>query len=447
MEHEKITLREKLCYTSGNISQCLINNTISSFLLFFFTDISQIPPAAASLIFMIGTILNIVIGPVVGTLSDRTRSKLGCYRPWVMYGGFAVSIIAALCFVAPPFGTGGRVIWAGVAYVCWIIAFSCAYTPYGVMNNVMTEDTLERGTLATFRETGSDIAGMVVGALTLALVAFWGKGEPNKGYTPMMFTYAVLSIVFILICVKGTKERLLPVEEKFSVAASIGTLKGNRPAIIIYIAMIVMNLAVMMQFGWIMYYCTYCLNNGELTGTFISAWCFVAFLCKFIIMPIIKKIGKRNALILGSAVYLIDGVIFLIAGNNMVLNYVGVAFFGIGLTVFFTTIWGALPDVVEYGEWKSGIRAPGFLYSLGAMFNKVGNGLSGTVAGLVLAAIGYNGAVNEQSAGTLTGIRMAAGVPLIIAGIVCIVIFFFYNLSTKEYNQIIENLNERRAKS
>ena len=96
MENHKIPLKEKLCYTSGNLSQCLINNTMSSFLLFFFTDISKIPAASASLIFMIGTILNIIIGPVVGTLSDQTRTKLGCYRPWVMYGGFAVSIISAL---------------------------------------------------------------------------------------------------------------------------------------------------------------------------------------------------------------------------------------------------------------------------------------------------------------------------------------------------------------
>lgn len=445
MENHKIPLKEKLCYTSGNLSQCLINNTMSSFLLFFFTDISKIPAASASLIFMIGTILNIIIGPVVGTLSDQTRTKLGCYRPWVMYGGFAVSIISALCFVAPPFGTSGRVIWAGIAYVCWIIAFSAAYTPYGVMNNVMTEDTIERGTLATFRETGSDIAGMVVGSLTLALIGFYGHGQATKGYTPMMITYAVCSIILIIICVKGTKERLLPVEEKSSIASSFGTLKGNRPAIIIYIAMIVMNLAVMMQFSWVMYYCTYCLGNGELTGSFISMWCFVAFLCKFIIMPIIKKMGKRNAMIIGSAAYLIDGILFLAAKDNMILNYAAVVFFGIGLTVFFTTIWGALPDVVEYGEYVSGIRAPGFLYSLGAMFNKVGNGLSGVVAGLVLTFIGYN-AAGEQTARTIAGIRMAAGVPLIIAGLVCIILFVFYNLSTKEYNEVVEELNKRREK-
>lgn len=441
---EKITLREKLCYTSGNLSQVLINNTISSFLLFFFTDVSQIPPAAASTIFLIGTILNIVVGPVVGTLADRTRTKMGCYRPWVMYGGFAVSVFAALCFQAPAVGTTGRIIWAGVAYICWIIAFSCAYTPYGIMNNVMTEDTLERGTLATFRETGSDIAGTLVGYLTVALVAFFGGGDSTKGYSQTMIVYAIASIVFIMICVKGTKERLQPVEEKFSVAASLNAVKGNRPAIIIYVGMIVMNLAVMMQFGWIIYYCTNILGDGALTGTFISAWCFVALLCKFVIMPVIKALGKRNALILGSAAYLLDGVIWLIAGQNMILNWLGVIFFGVGLTFYFTTIWGALPDVVEYGEWKSGVRAPGFVYALGAMFNKLGNGLSGTVAGLVLALVGYNAAAGEQSAATLTGIRLATGLPLIIAGIICIVIFFFYNLSTKEYNQVIEELNACR---
>ena len=150
-------------------------------------------------------------------------------------------------------------------------------------------------------------------------------------------------------------------------------------------------------------------------------------------------------MIIGSAAYLIDGILFLAAKDNMILNYAAVVFFGIGLTVFFTTIWGALPDVVEYGEYVSGIRAPGFLYSLGAMFNKVGNGLSGVVAGLVLTFIGYN-AAGEQTASTIAGIRMAAGVPLIIAGLVCIILFVFYNLSTKEYNEVVEELNKRREK-
>ena len=135
---------------------------------------------------------------------------------------------------------------------------------------------------------------------------------------------------------------------------------------------------------------------------------------------------------------------FLAAGSNLVLAIIACAGFGAGLTFFFVMVWGSVPDIVEYGEWKTGVRAPGFLYSMGTLSNKLGLGFSGLLAGWMLTVINYVPGA-EQTAAVQHGIYLSTGIPLVVAGILCVILFLFYDLTQEKYNEILTELAERNA--
>lgn len=441
---EKISLREKLCYSSGNIAGVLVNSTLASYLMYFYTDILGISAGAAAAIFMVARVWDCVDDPVTGMIVDRTRTRWGTYRPWIMWIALPMTISGILCFTAPGFGATGKLIWAWVTYLFCSLCYSFTYIPYGALNNVITRDTNQRLTLATFRETGSDVASMIIGYTTMPIVMFFGRGNEAKGFQSMMIIYSLLALACLAACFFGVKERRAPEVEKTSLRESIRSLKGNRPALIIVIAMVVMNGVVMYQFSWFIYYIKYFLQREDMQPIIMTMIPAVALLTKFIINPIAQKFGKKIMLIVGSAIYLLDGILFLVAGNNFPLALVACAGFGVGLTFFFVMIWGSVPDLVEYGEWKSGVRAPGFLYSMGTLANKLGIGFSGLLSGWILTAIDYVPNV-AQTAEAQHGIYLASGIPLVVAGIVCIIVFSFYDLTKEKYDMILKELAERNA--
>lgn len=324
------------------------------------------------------------------------------------------------------------------------MCYTGIYIPYGVMNNVMTRDMNQRLTLATFRETGSDIASMIIGFTTMPLVLAIGHGNEAKGFQGTMTVYSLIGLACLLICFLGIRERRAPEISKLTLKESIGSLKGNKPALVIMLAMIVMNGIVMYEFSWFVYYIKYFLHRMDLQPIIMTMIPGVALICKFIINPIAQKVGKKPMLIVGSFIYLLDGILFLAAGSNLVLAIIACAGFGAGLTFFFVMVWGSVPDIVEYGEWKTGIRAPGFLYSMGTLSNKLGLGFSGLLAGWMLTAINYVPGA-EQTAAVQHGIYLSTGIPLIVAGILCVILFLFYDLTQEKYNEILTELAERNA--
>ena len=439
---QEIKLPEKLCYSAGNVAAVLVNTTLSSYLMYFYTDILGIAASAAAAIFLFSRIWDAFNDPLMGMVADRTRTRWGTYRPWILWVALPMTICGILCFTAPNFSYQGKLIWAWVTYILCGMCYTAIYIPYGVMNNVMTQDMNQRLTLATFRETGSDIASMIIGYTTMPLVLAIGHGNEGKGFQGTMIVYSLIGLVCLAACFLGIKERRKPEVNKLTLKESIGSLKGNRPAMVIMLAMVVMNGIVMYEFSWFVYYIKYFLHRMDLQPIIMTMIPGVALVCKFIINPIAQKVGKKPMLIVGSAIYLIDGILFLVAGSNLTLAILACAGFGVGLTFFFVMVWGSVPDIVEYGEWKSGIRAPGFLYSMGTLSNKLGLGFSGLLAGWMLTRIHYVPGV-EQTAAVQHGIYLATGIPLIVAGIFCVIIFSFYDLTQEKYAEILKELEER----
>ncbi|GKH30617.1 MFS transporter [Muricomes sp. OA1] len=441
---EDIKLREKLCYTSGNVAAVLVNTTLSSYLMYFYTDILGIAASAAAAIFLFSRIWDAFNDPLMGMVADRTRSRWGTYRPWILWVALPMTICGILCFTAPDFSYTGKLIWAWVTYIACGMCYTGIYIPYGVMNNVMTRDMNQRLTLATFRETGSDIASMIIGFTTMPLVLAIGHGNEAKGFQGTMTVYSLIGLACLVICFLGIRERRTPEISKLTLKESIGSLKGNKPALVIMLAMIVMNGIVMYEFSWFVYYIKYFLHRMDLQPIIMTMIPGVALICKFIINPIAQRVGKKPMLIVGSCIYLLDGILFLAAGSNLVLAIIACAGFGAGLTFFFVMVWGSVPDIVEYGEWKTGVRAPGFLYSMGTLSNKLGLGFSGLLAGWMLTVINYVPGA-EQTAAVQHGIYLSTGIPLVVAGILCVILFLFYDLTQEKYNEILTELAERNA--
>lgn len=213
------------------------------------------------------------------------------------------------------------------------------------------------------------------------------------------------------------------------------------------LVMLVMNTAVIFKFGFNAYYCAYYLNNEAVIGI-TAAIAFAVGLVSKPLVPIVSdKIGKKGTLIFGCFIMIADGGVFYFGGVSVAAVYLGAVLFGLTLTFTFTPIWGMVPDSIEYGEWTSGVRAPGFIYSTATFANKLGVAISGWLIGVVLAATGFDGMAEVQAASVVPAVQIAMTAVLVVGGIVTIVLLIPYDLSTEKYDKIVKEIADRKNAS
>ena len=240
----------------------------------------------------------------------------------------------------------------------------------------------------------------------------------------------------------GCKERVVQNEkETMSLAQSVKALKGNRAAWVMILVMLIMNTAVIFKFAWNSFYCEFYLGNPGIIGITAAIAFAVGLLSKPLVPVVSNKIGKKNTLIAGCIILILNGITFWFGGDNVAMVYVGAVLFGLTLTFTFTPIWGMVPDSIEYGEWSSGIRAPGFIYATATFANKLGVAISGWLVGVVLAATGFDGTAAAQAAGVAPAIRMAV---LVAGGILTIIALIPYDLTAEKYDKMLEEIQDRK---
>lgn len=444
MDNSKLSLREKICYGAGDVSANLIYTTASTYLIFFWTTVYGISAAATATLSLAVGIWDAVFNPVMGIIADRTKSRWGSYRPWLLWGSVPLGIFSTLCFMTPKLGDGGKLVWAYVVFFGMKSFFSAVNVPYGVMRNVMTPDISERMSLSTYKNMGSDVANIFGAYCLLPLVTFLGKGVETDGYFKAAALLGVIGFACLMLTFAGCKERLVQPKENMPLRESVRSLKGNKAAVIMMLVMLVMNTAVIFKFGFNAYYCAYYLNNEAVIGI-TAAIAFAVGLVSKPLVPIVSdKIGKKGTLIFGCFIMIADGGVFYFGGVSVAAVYLGAVLFGLTLTFTFTPIWGMVPDSIEYGEWTSGVRAPGFIYSTATFANKLGVAISGWLIGVVLAATGFDGMAEVQAASVAPAVQIAMTAVLVVGGIVTIVLLIPYDLNSEKYDKIMKEIADRK---
>lgn len=440
----KIRFKEKVCYGLGDISANLIYTTAQTYLIFFWTTVYGISAAATATLSLVVGIWDAVFNPIMGVIADKTRSKWGSYRPWLLWGSVPLAIFSVLCFMTPDFGDGGKLVWAYVVFFCSKTFFSVVNLPYGVMCNVMTPDIKERMSLSTFKNLGSDIGSIFGAYFLLPLVMFLGRGIETEGYLKAAVVLGIAGFICLLFTFFGCKERLVQPKETIKLSKSFQSLKGNKAAIIMILVMFVLCVVVVFKFGFNAYYCAYYLNDNGIIGATAAIAFAVGFISKPFVPAVSNKFGKKGALIIGCIICIIDGVIFYFGGMSRAMVYLGAVFFGLTLTFTFTPIWGMVPDSIEYGEWSSGIRAPGFVYSTATFANKLGTAVAGWLIGVILATAGFDGMAQVQAASVAPAIRIAMTAVLVIGAVLAIILLIPYDLSETKYKEITKEIEERK---
>ncbi|KHF39365.1 MFS transporter [Halalkalibacter okhensis] len=444
---EKIKLSERIGYGMGDLASNFIWQAMSIFIVYFYTDVIGIAAGIVGSIMLFSRIFDGVSDVLMGYAIDKTKSKHGKARPWLLWLSIPFAVSAVLLFTVPDVSTTWQVIYIAITYNVVCLVYTGLNVPYGTLNSLITQDQYQRSVLNVFRMSIALIGVLIVSNLTLPLATLFGGGQ--FGWVLTFLIFGSIGSTLFYVCFRTTAERVKPANKEQQNKAvplkeSLKTLSKNKYWGIATIFILMTYIFNALNSGAIIYYSQYILDNTLLVGLVTTAYTVFILLGMVFVAPITKRFGKRNAIIVGEIITIIGYLIMMIDLTNVVLILIGTIIRGIGKAPINGSMFALLGDTIEYGEWKTGIRNEGMVYSGGSMGIKVGSGLGAAMIGWVLALGGYVGGSAIQSDSALLSIQaLFIYIPLALT-ILMIILLLFYNLD-KKYPQIIKDLQARNA--
>jgi sugar (glycoside-pentoside-hexuronide) transporter len=461
----KLSVGEKIGYSLGDLSANLIFQTLMTFLAFFYTDVYKIPPASASAIIFTGGMLGAFFNPVMGAIADRTNTRWGKFRPWILWTAVPFGVMAILAFSTPNFGEKGKMAYALITYILLVVVYSANNLPYAALSGVLTGNIAERNSISSYRFVAVMIAQFVVQVLLLPLVLILGDGDKTKGFENTMTLFAMVGVVFFIITFLTTRERVIPKpEQKSSVREDLGDLVRNRPWIAMLILTVFIFITLSLKGGSYIYYFENYLNearlasflerigfNGVIDAPTNGFSLFNAGGIIFMIVGIIfsKKLadrfGKRD--VFGISLFLsalcVLAFVFY-SPESIALVFVTQILHGFfyGLTI--PLLWAMIADVADYSEWKNNRRATAIIFSAMIFGLKAGLSIGGSLVAGILGGYGYDESLAVQAPEVINGIKLLVSVFPTITFMIGVACLFFYAIDKKKEVQIEKELTERR---
>lgn len=441
----KLSLKEKIGYGLGDTASHFVWDMVGFWLLFFYTDVYGISAAAAGTIMLIARFWDMAIDPVIGVISDRTKTRWGKFRPYILFGAVPYAVLAVLTFTTPDFGEYGKIIYAGATYVLLMTAYAFINLPYSALGAVMTGDTYERAGLNTYRFIAGFGGQFIVTGLALTLAEFFGGGDKAQGFQYTLFLFAGLSLVFFFITFKTTKERVQPPkDQQNSITEDIKNLFRNKAWVILAIVGIVSFVMFAMQNAAIAYYFKYYLGRESNVQLFNVIGTVALIVALPLSKPLAKRFGNKNVFI-GSS--LISGLFFMLiylpGVNDLTTIYVFNIIAKMAYAPAVPLLWTMIADSADFGEWKTGRRSTGLYFSAAVFAQKAGWGIGAAVAGWILAVSQFVPNV-EQTDTAITGIKLLVSVIPGILYMSCALFMLFYKIDSDTTALMKKELDARR---
>ncbi|SET38427.1 MFS transporter [Thalassotalea agarivorans] len=504
----KLPLYEKVGYAMGDAAANLVWRGALAYLAVFYTDTFGISAAAAAVLFLIVRLSDGITDIIMGMIADRTQTRYGKFRPWILWSTPLLGLFMVLCFTTPNFGEQGKLVWAYVTYLGLTLAYTLNNVPYSALMGVMTADDRERTSLSGFRFAGAFLGGLFVMGFLPEFVAYFGEGDDAIGYQYTMYVFAAALIALMVITFATTKERVTVSNEKqqpfkqelsdlakslpfiilplaaislffyyrdlqtalfFALVMSalffgirkllskprdslsssqldLADLLTNKPWLILLGIGFISMMFNGIKYGVIAYYFKYYVGDELMVGQYFVALLVVSILGALATSQLAKWFGRKTLFI---ASLLLSGVLtaamFLIPVSN------ASAVFALGCAAEFfaailpTLYFSMLGDSADYSEWKNHRRATGLVYSAGTFVQKTGGGFAGALVLLVLAGYGYDGMDQSTIEGALPGIQhLMSWIPALFA-FAGAILMAFYPITDKIQAQISQELQSRRA--
>ncbi|MBC3767160.1 glycoside-pentoside-hexuronide (GPH):cation symporter [Neptunicella marina] len=433
----KVSIREKIAYGLGDTASNFIFQTIMLFQTYFYTDIFGLSPAVAGTMFLVVRIFDAVTDPVMGSLADRTKSRWGKFRPYLLFLAIPFGICSVIAFTTPDLSAENKIIYAYLTYGLLMLAYTAINIPYSALGGVLTADVDERVSVQSYRFVLGMTGGLLVSSLTLPMVDYFGNGNPAIGYQRAMMAMSIVGVVLFLICFFGTRERVAPVNDtKVSFAKEAASLWQNDQWRILCIAAVFLLTGMVLRTTLAIYYIKYYLLREDLITTFVTVGMIGNMIGCALAQPLAKRVSKIKAYIgLQLIAAFICVVSFFVGAEQIALAFVLYFLWGMFLQMATPLLWAKIADSVDYGEWKTGVRITGMTYSSVVFFIKLGVALGGAIAGWLLAYYGYQAEI-AQTEETKMGILLSFTIFPAVGSVLVALVMRNYKLN----NQVLANL-------
>ncbi|MFO7657202.1 MAG: MFS transporter [Bacteroidales bacterium] len=476
MQTQKISFGEKIGFSLGDGAANFIFQTMMLLQLSFYTDTFGISAVAAGTLFLVGRLWGAAVDPVMGAIADRTKTRWGKFRPWILWTAVPFGIIGFLAFVTPDFSLSGKMVYAYVTYILLMTIYSMNNIPYSSLGGVITGDMKERTSLFSVRFVVVCLATIAIQGFALPMVNHFGQGDSAKGYGITMGIFAVLATLFFFITFFTTKERIKPdPKQESSLKEDVVTLFKNKPWVTMFFLFVMMFVFLAIRNGNLLYFFRYYLDVNSLTvfmdkiddgllgllGVmgFVgekanyadSAFSFMNILGQLAAIigimvsnSLAVKLGKKITLSIGFVLAALSTLFFIaIPSNGILLTLILNVLFNFCWGITMPLPWAMMADVADYSEWKLNRRSTGIVFAGIVVGLKVGLALGGFIGGLILSLYGYNKDAITPLA--VSGIRLSSSVYPAIALAVVVITLFYYQISKNVELKMQDDLARRRT--
>lgn len=461
MGQQNVTLKEKIGYGLGDAASSMFWKLFGMYLLFFYTDVFGIDAGVVGTMFLITRVWDSFFDPVVGAISDRTRSRWGKFRPYLLWFALPFGIMGILTFTTPDLSPSGKIIYAYLTYSIMMMVYSLINVPYASLLGVISANPKERITLSSYRMIFAFLGSILVLVLVEPLVDLFSElvGSVSYGWSLATGVFACIAVVFFVLAFMWTKERVQPINDNpTTLHQDIGDLLKNRPWWLLLGAGIAALIFNSIRDGVAVFYFKYyaitpaTFNLGPLGSalSFTTVYLVVGqaanILGIFLATPISNRIGKKWTYflaMLGAAMLSI--AFYFIKPSDITTMLILQLLISICAGSIFPLLWSMYADIADYSEWRTGRRATGLIFSSSSMAQKLGWSLGGALTGWILSYVGFQ-ANADQSSPTLEGIRLMLSALPAIGAFLSVLFIAWYPLSENKLNTITETLKAARKK-
>lgn len=443
----KLSLWRKMAIGGGDFGLNLYWQSSSLFLLYFYTEILGIPAATAGLIYMSALIWDAVIDPVVGVFADRTRTRFGRYRPYLIFGSVPLAAVFLLVFWLPSGSGKWLVALTVVSHFLFRTLYAVVAIPYASLFAQVTRDSGERATMAGIRMVFALVSAILVSAVTLPLALALGSGV--RGWTLLAASYGMLACLFLWAAAHAAARdgdgESEAVHAWPGLSETFRAMAGNRALLIVLGVVFFSSFAYTFFSKNMLYYFKYIRENAELGGAALAGMAAVAALAAPVWAQVARRRSKRFALLVGLSLYA-TGIACWYAGSGAALGVLAgsLVLIALGNSALYVCFWAMLPDTIEYGEWRTGIRSEALVFGCAVFVQKAALGLGAGALGLSLSGIGFvPNAVQSESTRQLL-IAMMAAIPF-AGAVVTILLASRYPIDPATHRTLVKEIADRSA--
>lgn len=453
-----IKLREKVGYGFGDMASSMFWKLFGSYLMIFYTDVFGLPAAVVGTMFLVTRIWDSAFDPIVGAIADRTHSRWGKFRPYLLYLSVPFAVIGILTFMTPDLSNMGKVVYAYITYSLMMMVYSAINVPYASLLGVMSAEPKDRNILSTYRMTFAYIGSFIALLLFMPMVNYFSQGyDEQYGWVMSVVVIAIMCALLFYGCFAWTKERVKPIkQQQSSLKDDLTDLLNNRPWWILLGAGVAALVFNSIRDGATVYYFKYFVIEEDyatasflgisfvMSGLYLAVGQAANIIGVILAAPVSNRIGKKATYMGAMIIATVFSILFYwLEKDDIAMIFVFQILISVCAGSIFPLLWSMYADCADYSELKTGNRATGLIFSSSSMSQKFGWAIGSAITGWLLAYFGFQANV-IQSEETIRGIRLFLSFLPVIGTVLSVIFISMYPLSEKKMEEITKNLEQKR---